>query len=81
MTSRAHPFGNERSSVFHLCQSRLTYGSETRPFLVDVGLSFERAAMQMIIWMCGISMKDRTHEELRRLARVEPTITVIKVVD
>ena len=43
----------------------MTYGSETRPLLVDVGLKFERADMQMSIWMCGISMKDRrTNEEL-----------------
>ena len=26
----------------------MTYGSETRPLLVDVGLKFERAEMQMI---------------------------------
>ena len=44
---------------------------ELLPFLtsrVDVGLKFERAEMQMIKWICGISMKDRnTNEELRRL--------------
>ena len=32
--------------------------------------------MQMIRWMCGISMEDGTNEELRRLAK--PIITVIK---
>ena len=37
----------------------MTYGSEPRPLLVDVGLKFERAEMQMIRWMCSISMKDR----------------------
>ena len=26
----------------------MTYGSETRPLLVDAGLKFERAEMQMI---------------------------------
>ena len=30
-----------------------------RPLLVDVGLKFERAEMQMIRWMSGISLKDR----------------------
>ena len=30
-----------------------TYRSETRPLLVDFGLKFERAEMQMIRWMCG----------------------------
>ena len=35
--------------------------------------------MQMIRWMCGISMKDRRiHEELRRLVGVEHTTTVIR---
>ena len=45
---------------------------QTRPLLVDVGLKFERAEMQMISWMCGISIKDRrTSKELRRLVAVE----------
>ena len=57
----------------------MTYGSETRPLLVDVGLKFERAEMEMGRWMCGISMKDRrTSEELRRLVGVEPITTVIR---
>ena len=33
-------------------RSIMIYGSETRPLLVDVGLKFERAEMQMIRWMC-----------------------------
>ena len=57
----------------------MTYGSETRPLLVDAGLKFERAEMQMIRWMCGISMKDRrTNEELRRLVRLESITTIIR---
>ena len=55
----------------------MTYGRETRPLLVDGGLKFERAEMQMIRWMCGISLKDRTHEGLRRLVGVEPITTFI----
>ena len=56
----------------------MTYGSETRPLLVDVGLKFKRAEMQMIRWMCGISLKDRrANEELRRLVGVEPITTFI----
>ena len=44
-----------------------------------LGLKFERAEMQMIRWMYGISMKDRrTSEELRRLVGVEPITTVIR---
>ena len=57
----------------------MTYGSETRPLLVDVGLKYERAEMQMIRWMCGISLKDRrTNEELRRLVRVDPITPFIR---
>ena len=57
----------------------MTYGSETRRLLVDVGLKFERAEMQMCRWMCGISLKDRrTNEELRRLFGVEPITTFIR---
>ena len=49
----------------------MTYGSETRPLLVDVGLKFEKAEMQMIRWMCGISLKDRrTNEECTK--RIQP---------
>ena len=55
----------------------MSYGSETKPLLVDVGFNFERAEMQMIRWMCGISMKDRrTSEELRGLVGVETITTV-----
>ena len=59
--------------------SSMTYGSVTRSLLVDVGLKFERAEMQMIRWSCGISLKDRrTNEELRRLVGVEPITTFIR---
>ena len=47
-------------------RSGMTYGGDTRPLLVYVGLYFERAEMQMIRWMCGVSMKDRkTNEKIR----------------
>ena len=56
----------------------MTYGSETRSLLADVGLNLEIAEIQMIRWMCGISMKDRRiSEELRKLVGVEPITTVI----
>ena len=57
----------------------MTYGSEIRPLLVDVGLKFEREEMQMIRWMCGVYMKDRRiYEELRRLVGFEPITPVIR---
>ena len=57
----------------------MIYGSETRPLLADVGLKFERADMQMIRWMCGVSLKDRrTSEELRKLVGVQPITPVIR---
>ena len=44
-------------------RNNMTYRSETRPYLVDVGLMSERAEMQM-----NVSMRDRkTSEELRKL--------------
>ena len=48
-------------------RSSMTYGSETRPLLADVGLKFERAEMQIIRWMCDVSMKNRTSEKLIKL--------------
>ena len=36
----------------------MTYGCETRPLLVDIGLKFERAEMQMIRWTYGNSLND-----------------------
>ena len=51
----------------------MTYGSEARPLWADVGLKFETAEMQMIGWMCGVSLKDRRKsEELRKLVGVQP---------
>ena len=69
-----------KGRVYASCvRSSMTYGSETRPLLVDVGLKFERTEMQMIRWMCGISLKDRrTNEELRRLVGVEPITSFIR---
>ena len=68
LTFRAPPL-EMKGRVYASCiRSSMTYGSETRPLLVDVWLKFERTEMQMITWMCGISLKDRrTNEELRRL--------------
>ena len=49
----------------------MTYGNKTRPLLVDVELKFERPEMQMIRWMCGISLRvRRTNEEFRRLVEL-----------
>ena len=79
LTSRAPPL-EMKGRVYSSCvRSSMTYGSETRPLLVDVGLKLERAEMQMIRWMCGISLKDRrTNKELRRLVGVEPMTTIIR---
>ena len=76
--SRAPPL-EMKGRVHDSCvRSTMTYGSETRPLLVDVALKFEKTEMQMIRWICGVSMKDRrTHEKLRRLVGVEPITTII----
>ena len=58
LTSRA-PSLEMKCRVYASCiRSSMTYGSETRPLIVDVGLKFERAEIQMIRWMCDISLKD-----------------------
>ena len=79
LTSRAPPL-EMKGRVYSSCvRSSMTYGSEIRPLLVDVGLKFERAEMQIIRWMCCISLKDRrTNKELRRLDGVEPITTFIR---
>ena len=48
LTYRA-PTLDMTGQVYASCvRSSMTYGSETRPLLVDVGLMFDRAEMQMI---------------------------------
>ena len=32
----------------------MEYGSETRPLLADGELTFKRAEMKIIRWMCGV---------------------------
>ena len=66
LTSRAPPLEMKGRVYVSCVRSSMTYGSEIRPLLVNVGLEFERAEMQMIRWMCGISMKDRRTNEERR---------------
>ena len=40
----------DEGRVYASCvRSRMTYGSETRPLLADIGLKLERAEMQIII--------------------------------
>ena len=78
LTSRAYR-REMKAQVYACCvRSSMTYGSETMPLLVDVGLKFERADMQMIRWMCSVSTDRRTSKELRRLLGVEPITTVIR---
>ena len=63
LTSRAPPL-EMKGRVYASCgRSSRTYESETRTLLADVGLKFERAEMQMIKLMCGVSMKDRRRSE------------------
>ena len=81
LTSRAPPLAMKGRVYASCVRSSMTYGSETRPLLADIGLKFERAEMQMIRWMCGVSLKDRrTSEELRKLVGVEPITIVIRSV-
>ena len=65
LTSVAPPLEMKDPGYAICVRSSMTYGSQTGPLLVDVGLKFERAEMQMIRWMCGISLKDRMTNEGR----------------
>ena len=57
----------------------MIYGSVTRSLLAHVGLKFGRAEMQIIRWMCDVSMKYRkASEELRKLVGIEHITTVIR---
>ena len=54
LTSRTPP-PEMTGRVYAICViSSMADGSETRPFLADVGLKFERAEKQMIRSMCGV---------------------------
>ena len=72
-----------KGRVYASCvRSSIIYGSETRPLLANVGLKFERAEMQMIRWICGVSMKDRkTCEEFRKLIGLSLSQLTLEVVD
>ena len=66
LITRAPPLEIKGRFYASCVKSSMTYGSETRPLLADVGSTFERAEMQIIRWMCGVSLKDRrASEELR----------------
>ena len=59
LTTRAPPL-EMKGGVYASCvRSSMIYGSETMPLPVDLGLKFERTEMQMIKWMCGISMRQK----------------------
>ena len=58
LTSRAPPLEMKGQMYDRFVRSSMTYGSETRPLLVDVGLKFD-VEIQMIRWMCVVSMKDK----------------------
>ena len=79
LTSRAPPL-EMKGRVYASCvRSSMTYGRETRLLPAHVGLKFERAKMQMIRWMSGVSLKDRrTSEQLRKVVGVHPITTVIR---
>ena len=79
LTSKAPPL-EMKGQVYARCViSSMANESETGPLLADVMLKFERAEMQIIRWMCDVSMKDRgTSEELIKLVGVEPITTVIR---
>ena len=70
LASRALPLVMKGRVYASCVRSSMTYESETKPLLVDVGLKEQRYS---------ISLKDRrTNEKLRRLVGVEPITTFIR---
>ena len=59
-SSRAHLLEMKCRVYGNCVSSSMIYGSETRPLLAGVGLKFERVEMQMIRWVCGVFMNDKT---------------------
>ena len=55
LTSIAPPLEMKGRGNARCVRSSIFYRSCTRPLLVDVELKFERAEMQIIGWMCGVS--------------------------
>ena len=58
LTSRALPLKIKCRMYASCVRSSMIYSSNAVALLADVLLTFERAEMQMIRWMCGVSMKD-----------------------
>ena len=82
LTSRAPPLEMKGRVYVSCVRSSMTYGSETMLLLIDVGLMFERAEMQMIRWMCVISMNDRRpSEELRSWLELSISQLSLEMVD
>ena len=47
-------------------QSSMLYRSETWPVRIENEMALQRAKMRMVIWMCGIKLKDRVSNKKLR---------------
>ena len=66
LTSRALPLEMKGRLYTSCVRSSMTYGSENRSSLDGVGLKFEIAEMQMIIWMCLFTTQMQISSQLRK---------------
>ena len=77
LTSRAPPL-EMKGRVYASCvRSSMTYGSETRPLLVDVGLKFERAEMQMIKYLCDLIRLNVKSTTIHKRACFDPCLLCV----
>ena len=59
-------------------RSVMLYGSETWPIKVEESQRLQRNEMSMILWMCGVTMRDRYPcEELRARVGIKPIVNVM----
>ena len=64
-------------SVFRVLS--LLYASETWAVKKEHESKLERTKMQMVMWMCGVSLKDgRSNEELRRRLGIESVLVELR---
>ncbi len=69
-----------KGKVYAACvRTVMIYGSETWVMNVEQQRRLERVKMQMVRWMCGVSLRERkTNDELRKMMGIEPVMDAVK---
>ena len=69
-----------KGKVYGACvRSSMIYGSETWAVNAEQEAKVERAEMRMVIWMCGVSLREKkTNAELRESMGIEKISDVMR---